>query len=151
MDLMKHFLFIAVSLFLEDFLFINFLSDRYFVFVSWRVSCCYFLVSLRYIQKYLFLKFLVLRKAFFFFKPKSNKDLMFFWFTVPFLRTFYMLFHYLLQFNVLYSPSMMTALQCGRITFLLQLLHRYKEILFLNQPFKTLNQTLVWSLFHDRS
>lgn len=35
---------------------------------------------------------------------------------------------------------MVTALQYGRITSLLHVLHKPKEILFLSQPFKNLNQ-----------
>ena len=62
-----------------------------------------------------------------------------FWLTILFLRTFYIYFIIFVQFNVLYALSMISALQCGRITFLLRLLHKPKGILPLSEPLKTLN------------
>ena len=71
-----HSCFTSVFLFLRDFVFLNF-SDKCFVYVSWRFCFCGFLVFLRYIQKYLFLKFFHIKKkvCLILFKAKGNRPL----------------------------------------------------------------------------
>ena len=123
----------------EWFVFINFLTWQHFSSMS--QSYCFFLVFLNISRGTYLLNSCLLRKScLFIFLTKwwQGFAYIFSWFTILFLRTFYTYFIIFLQFNVLYSLSV-TALQCGRITFHLHLLHKPKELLPLREPLKTLN------------
>ena len=129
-----------VYLFLNDLFLLIFYLTNFFFSVS--QSYCFFLVFLRYIQRYLFIKSLYIKKdlSFFFYQMVTGFCILFYFgsqFCFSELSTYISLFF--LQFNVLYSLSMIIALQCGRITFFLHLLHKLKGILPLSEPLKILN------------
>ena len=125
----------------EWFVFINFLSDKFFFFLCLR-AIVFSLFSWDISRGTYSLNPCILRKTclFFFYQMVTGFCILFYFgsqFCFSELSTYISLFF--LQFNVLYSLSMIIALQCGRITFFLHLLHKLKGILPLSEPLKILN------------